>query len=303
MAVTVEDVIKEVKRLSPAGYNVPVQDILAYMNTAMIESASATLPDGSEMWLPVLETTGEVTTTQDTLDFTSGSVEPTGTITGDTSGATATVTSVSLTTGSYAGGNAIGIISHTGQSGTFQAETLSIAGNSNIATISGDSTVSNPFAAMPTDYMKGYAGSDIFFCHSNSRDINLEILGSYAYLNQLYPGLDQTGSVCAVTVRGDRLYFNPMGSDTLTLGYFKKPTELTFGDTITEMPDRFIVKALSRFALERIFEEFEIDKQIQPGYSITFGTQFLIELKKLFNFTGPFAPLSDEIQDVYKWEY
>lgn len=62
------------------------------------------------------------------------------TITGATSGATATVRRVALGDGSFAGGDAEGYLILTGISGTFQAEDLDVGGNLNVATISGDAS-------------------------------------------------------------------------------------------------------------------------------------------------------------------
>lgn len=72
------------------------------------------------------------------IDFTSGSVEPTvgETLTGATSGKTATVSEVSLQVGTYAGGNAIGTVVVTAQTGDFtELETINgSTGGTNIMT-------------------------------------------------------------------------------------------------------------------------------------------------------------------------
>lgn len=79
------------------------------------------------------------------LAFTSGGtyeIVPGNTITGATSTATATVKSVTLTSGTWAGGDAAGkLILDAPQSGTFVAENLDVGANTNVATIAGDSTV------------------------------------------------------------------------------------------------------------------------------------------------------------------
>lgn len=75
------------------------------------------------------------------LEFTSGGtyeVKEGDTITGATSGATATVTRVALETGSWAAGDAAGRLVFASQTGTFQSENLNVGANSNVATISGD---------------------------------------------------------------------------------------------------------------------------------------------------------------------
>lgn len=77
------------------------------------------------------------------LSFTSGGtteIAEGDTITGATSGATATVKRVVLTSGTWAGGTAAGkFIIHT-QTGTFQAENLNVGAALNLATIAGNSS-------------------------------------------------------------------------------------------------------------------------------------------------------------------
>lgn len=62
------------------------------------------------------------------------------TITGATSGATAVVTRVALQDGTWAGGDAEGLLIFASQTGTFQAENLNVGASANVATIAGDST-------------------------------------------------------------------------------------------------------------------------------------------------------------------
>ena len=77
------------------------------------------------------------------LLFTSGGaheVEVGDTLTGATSAATAVVSSITLSSGSWAGTDAAGQFILTGQSGTFQSENLDEGANSNVCTIAGDSS-------------------------------------------------------------------------------------------------------------------------------------------------------------------
>jgi len=84
------------------------------------------------------------------LDFTSGGtyvIADGDTITGEISGATAVVGRTALATGSWAAGTAAGRMVFASQTGTFQAETLRVGANLNVATIAGDSaaiTIPNP---------------------------------------------------------------------------------------------------------------------------------------------------------------
>lgn len=77
------------------------------------------------------------------IAFTSGgttAIAVGDTIEGDVSGAQATITKVVLTSGTWAGGDAAGILYFASQTGTFQAENLDVGASTNLATIAGDST-------------------------------------------------------------------------------------------------------------------------------------------------------------------
>ena len=73
-----------------------------------------------------------------TVSYTSGGtyeINPGDIITGATGGATARVVSITLTSGTWAGGDAAGVITVDGQSGTFEAEELNVEANTSVATI------------------------------------------------------------------------------------------------------------------------------------------------------------------------
>lgn len=77
------------------------------------------------------------------LSFTSGGtyeIVEGDTITGATSGCTAVVTRVVLTSGTWAGADAAGKVIFASQSTTFQAESLNVGANTNVATIAGNSS-------------------------------------------------------------------------------------------------------------------------------------------------------------------
>lgn len=84
-----------------------------------------------------------------TLAFTSGSteIEAGDTIEGATSGATALVQSIAVTSGTWAGGNAAGTLTLRRVTGTFQAENLDVGSSTNVATIAGAPTPADPVAA------------------------------------------------------------------------------------------------------------------------------------------------------------
>lgn len=77
-----------------------------------------------------------------TVAYTSGGtyeILPGDTITGATSGSTARVVSLTLTSGTWAGGDAAGTLTLDTRVGALQAENLNVGTNTNVATIGGDS--------------------------------------------------------------------------------------------------------------------------------------------------------------------
>ncbi len=80
---------------------------------------------------------------QRTVAYTSGGTYetmPGDYIVGATSAATARIVSITLTSGTFAGGDAAGVLTVDGQVGTFASENLNVLGNSNVATIASDTT-------------------------------------------------------------------------------------------------------------------------------------------------------------------
>ena len=76
------------------------------------------------------------------IAFTSGGtyvIAEQDTITGASNGATAVVERVQVTSGSFSGGDAVGFLKLSGQTGTFIGEDLDVGANLNVATVAGDS--------------------------------------------------------------------------------------------------------------------------------------------------------------------
>jgi hypothetical protein len=99
------------------------------------------------------------------IPFTSGSAEfSTGnTLTGVTSGATATLTNVALQSGSWAAGDAAGYFIMAAATGTFQAEEVNIGAGGNLATIAADKVANTLAAAGKFEFINhnftGHSGS------------------------------------------------------------------------------------------------------------------------------------------------
>lgn len=91
---------------------------------------------------PLVNTADSAYITNTQIAYTSGGtyqVAVGDTITGATSGVTAKVTGVTITSGSWAGGDAAGTLNLSGQSGNFSAENLNVGANSNVATCTANS--------------------------------------------------------------------------------------------------------------------------------------------------------------------
>jgi hypothetical protein len=103
--------------------------------------------DGSEDACGILAASVDTTGTQKTLAFTSGGpyeVRRGDVITGATSGATASVVSLALSSGTWAGGDAAGTMILDNQVGTFQSENLDVGTDTNVATIASNSSAYAP---------------------------------------------------------------------------------------------------------------------------------------------------------------
>lgn len=104
--------------------------------------------DGSSIPYGILVDGVDTTdTTQKQVAYTSGGVIeilPGDVLTGATSGATAQVVSVSLTSGTFAAGTAAGTLILDNQVGTFQPEDLNATSQDNICTIGGNTSAYNP---------------------------------------------------------------------------------------------------------------------------------------------------------------
>jgi hypothetical protein len=79
------------------------------------------------------------------LPYTSGGVHAIvvgDVITGASGGGTGVVSAITVTSGSWAGGDAAGMIRYHTKTGNFQSENLNVVGDNNVATIAGDSDTS-----------------------------------------------------------------------------------------------------------------------------------------------------------------
>jgi hypothetical protein len=102
-------------------------------------------------------------------------------ITGATSGATARVIAITLTSGTWAGGDAAGVITVCDQVGTFQSENLNVGANSNVATIGANTAAVSlnaadtfDMTALPADLTKNLitVGDNSLLCVSVEQTVS-----------------------------------------------------------------------------------------------------------------------------------
>lgn len=104
---------------------------------------------GGVLVSPLISSINGIVTAADPhiLSFTSGGAATPvvgETITGETSGATGTLSAIALLSGSWSGGDAAGILTFVDQTGAFEAEDLTIGGVTGIATIALPSGAAEP---------------------------------------------------------------------------------------------------------------------------------------------------------------
>ncbi len=209
---------------------------------------------------PEFKVLGSVTTASNQLSFTGGTdaFAIGDIVTGGTSGAYATVTSVTVSTGSWAGDDAAGVLGVTTQTGTFESEVLT-SDNGGSGTIASDSTPALAYTSMPS----GFSGK-LLFIGTENRDIEVV---DFDELVDLYPDMDTVGNVVRVAVVGSTLYYQgiPSTAETIPIVYRRNPTDMVAGtsepDGIPEMLHReIVVCGAAMIAWDLIEDGIEGDK-------------------------------------------
>jgi hypothetical protein len=197
-----------------------IDRLVDFINEAVNNAIEEVEPESFKVY-------GTVTTASRQLAFTNGDVAAIAvgnTITGLTSGATALVTSVSVT-GAW-DGSAAGTLGITTQVGTFESETITTG--TATASIASDSTAALYYTSMPSNF-----SGKLLYIGKDDRDINQHNLQE---LVELFPDMDTEGNVTDVAVEGSTLYYQgiPTTAETLVIIYRKNPTEMTSN---TDEPD------------------------------------------------------------------
>lgn len=140
---------------------------------------------------------------------------------------------------------------------------------------------------MPTDYMK-----KLVYCYSHDREAKVDILASFDQLAAKDPGMDDTGSIYWCAVVGTSLCYVNRADDTLLLRYYKKPTTLKAGDTVSELPSGLEVDLLKNYVLMKLPTIY------RKKLSFDAETEFRKALYKLSRLYNVYSPEEKPIRDV-----
>ena len=178
------------------------------------------------------------------LSFTSGGtfvIAEGQTIEGETSGATAILTRVVLETGTFAGGDVAGRLIYASQTGTFQAETIKVGADLNVANISGNgAAITFAIPGGRFEFKISNFGGDVntkrlYGCDGKNRGFEFD--GTVFVPIETGMITDAPGHVCA---HRNHLFFSYIGSvqhSSPGTPYVWSPItgadELAMGDTIT----------------------------------------------------------------------
>ena len=127
-----------------------------------------------------------------------------------------------------------------------------------------------PYVDLPSDYHRHlYAVKS-----DQDDDAVIGVVKSLRQLQKMYGvDLDEPGRIQYVTIRGNKLYYQPIDStaNVLTLYYYKLPTEFTANDSddITVIPNEWQVKLLVNHVVARYYgirNEWERENRFQQKY-------------------------------------
>ncbi len=178
------------------------------------------------------------------LPFTSGGTYVTlvgDLIEGATSAATAIVKAITIDSGSFAGGNAVGTFFIETQTGTFQSENLDVGANLNVATIAGDSAPGTILIII--DKLAGGIDTDLF-------GILRHNLGTAGTTLKVYD--NTTGVIAGATLLFTKV-FSGASDDIIFMDDFTAGTqrfniiELTLSTVIPFIGVLFVGKKLEMF--------------------------------------------------------
>jgi len=138
-------------------------------------------------------------------------------------------------------------------------------------------STSAAYVDLPDDFGRG-----LLAVSSAATDTLITIVESFAEFLSMYPTLDMSSSIVAVSVRGTRIYYQgiPTTADTLTLHYYSTPTELSDDDDAPDcLPSHLHEELLVNYAAMKIYDQIE-DGIVSPktnteAYTVRFSKAML----------------------------
>jgi hypothetical protein len=152
------------------------------------------------------------------------------------------------------------------------------------------------FVSLPADYHR-----DLFAVNVAAERRRARIEPDVAALLRRFPGLDRTGSVLAVAVRGRSLYYQPVpgAQTTLTAHYYRTPDPLEAGaDRISCLPPHLTAELLVGYVCREIFERIEEGLDGKKVQTTAYGERFERAVAELEAFFGPRAEAPVEVPDA-----
>lgn len=150
--------------------------------------------------------------------------------------------------------------------------------------------------SLPADYHR-----DVFAAHVAAERRRVRIEPDLAALERRFPGLDRTGSVLAVAVRGRSLHYQPVpaAQATLTVRYYRTPEPLEAGaDRIFCLPPHLTAELLIGYVCREIFGRIEEGLDGKKVQTTAYGERFERAMAELETFFGPRAEAPVEIPDA-----
>ncbi|MFH1741415.1 MAG: hypothetical protein ABIH23_20615, partial [bacterium] len=113
------------------------------------------------------------------------------------------------------------------------------------------------YVALPSDYQR-----NLFYCYNASKYWPVKIYASLGMLQRQFSRLDQGGAIVGVAVKGTNIHYQriPSAAETLTLNFYRKPTDMTLlTGTPDGIPDHLQKALLVNHAASEIYSEIEQD--------------------------------------------
>jgi hypothetical protein len=159
-------------------------------------------------------------------------------------------------------------------------------------------SLTNPHISLPDNFHR-----DLDFCFNVTRNDRVEIYRSLPYLSAVsgWENLDDESSVYGVARSGRTLYYQgiPTTAETLTIHYFRKPTELERdNDEPWEFPSYCHQAIIVNHVLKELFSEIEDGIEQQKVNTAYHDKQWQDAVRALEIFMGPRNTEPPQIHDM-----